>query len=193
MLWKVCDTKEAHKVDVKLSGLRGGVNHCTETRLWALDPTASGIQYFLKIVFWLSCLLTSHSIWVIMYGLPEIIMYSLTFAYIKNQTNETAMSGILRPEVIKKRRKQNTLNLTMTFFTWVAQFITNIFYMIVMTFFYGKDRFFLSLFATFTVCLNFNILPLFYVALSDNDFKTAIVERDFWGILKIFLGCSEQS
>ena len=127
-----------------------------------------------------------------MYGLPEIVLYSLTFAYIKRRTDQTALSGILRPEVIKKRRKQNTLNLKMTFWTWIAQFVTNIFYMVVMTFFYGKDRFLQSLFATFTVCLNFNILPLFYVTLADDDFKSAIMEKDFWRVLKIFIDCSDQ-
>ena len=156
-----------------------------------MDPESSGIQFPFRIMFWLGCLLTTRSLWVIMFGLPEIVMYSLTFAYIKRRTNQTALSGILRPEVIKKRRKQNTLNLIMTFWTWIAQFITNIVYIVVMMVFYGKDRFLQLLFATFTVCLNFNVLPLFYVALADDDFKSAVMEKDFLRMLKIFIHCPE--
>ena len=152
-----------------------------------MDPESSGIQFPFRIMFWLGCLLTTRSLWVIMFGLPEIVMYSLTFAYIKRRTNQTALSGILRPEVIKKRRKQNTLNLIMTFWTWIAQFITNIVYIVVMMVFYGKDRFLQLLFATFTVCLNFNVLPLFYVALADDDFKSAVIEKDFLRMMKIFI------
>ena len=156
-----------------------------------MDPQVSGIQYPFRIMIWLGCLMTTNSLWIIMFGLPEIVLYTLTFSYIKRRTNQTALSGILRPEVIKKRRKHNTLNLIMTFWTWIAQFITNIFYIIVMTVFYGRDRFFQTLFAAFTVCLNFNVLPLFYVVLADEDFKSAIMRKDFRGALLIFLNCSK--
>ena len=66
-----------------------------------------------------------------------------------------------------------------------------VFYIIVMTVFYGRDRFFQTLFAAFTVCLNFNVLPLFYVVLADEDFKSAIMRKDFRGALIIFLNCSK--
>ena len=137
--------------------------------------------------------MSKYSLGFIIIGLPEIITYFITFAYIKHSTNKTALSGILGPEVIKKRRKQNTLNLIMTFWTWVAQLITNIFYIVVMKVFYGRDRFFQTLFATFTLCLNFNILPLFYVVLADDDFKSAMMRKDFWSMLKIFIVCYDRS
>lgn len=174
-----------------IKGLRGRTNHCAETGNWAVDTELSGVEFIFRIVLWLSCLLTTNSLWIIMFGIPEIVMYSLTFAYIKQHTNKTALSGILRPEIIKKRRKQNTLNLIMTFWTWVAQFITNIFYIVVMQVFYGRDRFFQTLFASFTVSLNFNVLPLFYVLLADDDFKSAIMSKDFWAAIKFLSNCSE--
>lgn len=173
-------------------GLQGGINYCAETWLWALDPQTSAIQFPFRIMLWLGCFLTTRSLWVIMFGLPEIMMYSLTFAFIQKHTDQTALSGILRPEAIKRRRKQNTLNLIMTFWTWIAQFITNIFYIVVMMVFYGKDRFLQILFAAFTVCLNFNVLPLFYVLLADDDFKSALMDMDLWRMLKILIDCSEK-
>ena len=167
------------------------MNYCTETQLCALDSGVSKAQFPFRLLLLMSCLLTTNSMWIIFSGLPEIVMYSITFSYIKRSTNQTAVSGILRPEIIKKRRKQNTLNLIMTFWTWLVQFITNILCVVVMKLFFGKDRYFQTLFATFLVFLNFNILPLFYVALADNEFKTAIMNRDFRSIVNIFIDFTE--
>jgi hypothetical protein len=122
-----------------------------------------------------------------MFSLPEIILYSLTFIHIFCHTNRTALSGILRPEVIKRRKQQNSLNLMMTFWTWLAQFITNFVYILVLKVFYGKNRFDQLVLASFTISLNFIILPLFYVTLADDDFKSAILRKDYLSIVKIFL------
>jgi hypothetical protein len=124
-----------------------------------------------------------------MFSIPEIVLYSLTFVYIYRHTNHAALSGILKPEVIKKRRQQNSLNLIMTFWAWLAQFVTNLIYMLILVVFLGKNRFYQSVLAVFTVCLNFNVLPLFYVVLADEDFKSAILRKDYWSILKLFFYC----
>jgi hypothetical protein len=39
--------------------------------------------------------------------------------------NSTAQSGLLKPEVIKRRKQQNTLNIYMTFWVGAIQFLTN--------------------------------------------------------------------
>jgi len=75
----------------------------------------------------------------------------------------------------------------MTFWTWLAQFITNFVYILVLKVFYGKNRFDQLVLASFTISLNFIVLPLFYVTLADDDFKSAILRKDYLSIVKIFL------
>ena len=174
-------------LDTITPGLRGGVNQCIETEQWAFDPNVGSTEFPFRIILYLGCKATTHIFWVVMLSAPEIILYALTFNYIIQHTNNTELSGILNPEVIKKRRQQNKLNITMTFWAWVAQFMTNIMYMAIMKIFYGRDRFFHAILTVFTISLNFNVLPLFYIAMVDDDFKLAIMQKDYWGAFKLFL------
>jgi hypothetical protein len=121
-----------------------------------------------------------------MFGLPEIVLYSFTFVYIVSHNRQTALAGILQPEVIRKRKLQNSLNIIMTFWVWLAQLGTNIIYLVVMFVFYGKVRFYHHLFVILTIGLNFNVLPLFYIVLADNQFKTFLLNRDYYNMIKLF-------
>jgi predicted lysophospholipase L1 biosynthesis ABC-type transport system permease subunit len=163
------------------------VNYCQETRRWAFDPEASLVAFPFRLLLMSGCVLTNLILWIVMFSIPEITLYSMTFGYIIRHTNRTALSGILRPEVIKKRKQQNSLNLMMTFWTWFAQFITNIIYIILLMVFFGRNRFTQAILAAFTVSLNFIVLPLFYVMLADEAFKSAILRKDYIGVVKIFL------
>ena len=122
-----------------------------------------------------------------MLGIPEIGLYSVTFAHIILHTNKTALAGILNPEVIKRRRQKNILNIMMTFWVWLVQFFTNIIYLIIMHVFYGKIRFYHSLLAVFTICLNFTILPLFYIVMADEDLKFAVLNKEYLTVIKLLL------
>ena len=74
----------------------------------------------------------------------------------------------------------------MTIWTGIAQFVTNIIYIIVIKIFFGKDKFYQDLLAVFTISLNFNILPLLYIALADENFKSAFLKKDYLNAVKMF-------
>ncbi len=90
-------------------------------------------------------------------------------------------------EVIKHRKQQNSLNIIMTVWTGIAQFVTNIIYIIVIKIFFGGDKFYQDLLAVFTISLNFNILPLFYIALADENFKSAFLRREYLNAIRLFI------
>lgn len=168
-------------------GRRGGETHCVETGRWAFNAQGlSMTQQIFRIGIYVSCTLTTNTIVILMFGLPEIVLYSFTFVYIVSHNRQTALAGILQPEVIRKRKLQNSLNIIMTFWVWLAQLGTNIIYLVVMFVFYGKVRFYHHLFVILTIGLNFNVLPLFYIVLADNQFKTFLLNRDYYNMIKLF-------
>ena len=91
------------------------------------------------------------------------------------------------PEVIKRRRQQTSLNINVTFISCVAQFLTNIIFLILMKGFFGKSKFYHALFALVTTSFNFNVLPIFYIFMTDDQLKRAIQYRkSFIDILTVF-------
>ncbi len=157
------------------------------TERWAFQLHSNDMVHFFKHSLLMACHITVQTIRIVMLGIPEIGLYSITFAYIIRHTNKTALAGILNPEVIKRRRQKNILNIKMTFLVWLVQFFTNIIYLIIIYVFYGKIRFYHSLLAVLTICLNFTILPLFYIAMADEDFKFAILNKEYSTVMKLFL------
>ena len=172
--------------DAITPGRREGERHCIETERWAFQPDAINVVSAFRIFVLANCKLTRFAYYIFMMSLPEIVLYSATFTYIRRHIKTIALSGILNPEVIKRRKQQNTVNIKMTCCTWLAQFITNIIYIIVLKLFFGKIRFYQAIFAVITISLNFNILPLFYIVLADNDFKSAVLRREYFNAFKIF-------
>jgi len=109
----------------------------------------------------------------------------------QNSTNyirtKSFITGLLNPEIIKNRKQKNNLNIIMTFWVWFAQFVNNIIYMVLIKMFLGKVRFYHSLLAVLTIFVNFNVLPLFYIVIADEDFKMAIVQKEYFVVAKLFL------
>ena len=168
-------------------GRRKGERYCVPTENWAFEITQTELERIFRLNVLFGCKVTTNIIWILMMGLPEILLYSLTFWQILSNTEHTALSGILKLDVIKKRRQKNTLNITMTCWTGLAQLLTNIFYLIILYIFFGKMRFYHSLLAVSAISLNFNILPLFYLAMADEDFKSAILKKHYVNAAKLFI------
>jgi hypothetical protein len=166
--------------------MRGDINKCIETEVWAHHQNVLLPERIFREVIYFGCLLTTHFFWIVMLSIPEILLYSITFFHIITRTNRTALTGMLNPEVMKKRRQRNNLNIMMTFWTWIAQFMSNTIYMSLTQIFYGKIRFYHAFLAVFSLCLNFNILPFFYILLGDDDFKIAILSKDVMTLLNLF-------
>jgi hypothetical protein len=86
-----------------------------------------------------------------MLSVPEIVLYGSTFCWLIKNTKRTELAGILKPEVMKRRRQKNALNIAMTFWAWLAQFVSNIMYIIVIKLFFGKLKFHQALFSILTI------------------------------------------
>ena len=90
-------------------------------------------------------------------------------------------------EAIKRRKQQNTLNIYLTFWAWVAQFFTNMFNLVLIHAFFGKNIFAHAISALFHLTLNFNVLPFFYMVFADESIKAAIYYKQYKEVLRLFL------
>ncbi len=125
---------------------------------------------------------------IIIFGIPEMILYTNTFYYIIMNNQKVALSRVLNPDVINRRKQRNKLNILITFWAWLAQLLTSIVYFTFMKVFFGKERFIHILLSVCTICLNFNMLPLFYLLMADDDFKTSIISKDPSQFIKMLFG-----
>ena len=140
-----------------------------------------------RLISSLSCYISKALFAVLGSGLPEIFLYSAIFYHIRMRHHHTALAGILNPEVIKSRKRKNVLNIILTFWAWVAQVMTNLVYILGYYLFFGKSKYHHSLLAVITVVFNFNILPIFYICMIDDEVKIAILEKDYITIVRLFL------
>ena len=147
----------------------------------------TGMETLLRLLSSLSCYISKVLFALLGSGLPEIVLYSAIFYHIRLRSQHTALAGILKPEIIKSRKKKNILNIILTFWAWLAQFITNLIYIMGYYLFYGRSKFHHSLLAVITVIFNFNILPIFYICMIDDEVKIAIIEKDYIRIVRLFL------
>jgi hypothetical protein len=123
------------------------------------------------MVHYFNCLISRNLFYILTLSLPEMVMYGIAFKSIVRHTNLLAISGLLQPEKIKKRRKKNLVNIYMTFWAWVVQLISNICLISLVKFFYGKSQFFFNLFGLLSICLSFNILPFIYIVMASEKHK----------------------
>jgi len=154
---------------------------------WALEePSSNSFIYAAKQLMMVSCKMTTVCAVIFMLGLPEIILYSMTFLHIARHTEKTALAGILDNEVIKRRRQQNRMNIIVTFCIWLVQLATNIIYLVLLEYFYSRIRFYHNVLAALTVFFNFNLLPLLFVFGSDDTFKNTLTRREYFNAFKLF-------
>ena len=168
-------------------GRREGGRHCDDTYIWAMESNINKYDKIFRFSFLSLCKFTKFLFWLVAFCIPEMILYPLIFKFITTHTNRSASTGLLMPEVIKRRRQQTSLNINVTFISCVAQFLTNIIFLILMKGFFGKSKFYHALFALVTTSFNFNVLPIFYIFMTDDQLKRAIQYRkSFIDILTVF-------
>ena len=98
-----------------------------------------------------------------------------------------AKSGLLNTEALRRRKRSNNLNIKTTFWAWMVEVLTNMILYSYIRFFFGKDKFLHGLFAIISASLNFNILPFFFIAVSDDEIKEALSEKKFITLLRLML------
>jgi len=178
-------------VDVGGQGTKGE-RYCSYISRKVEESFTETIDLYLSFSWLISCKTTIYLTRVIMFGLPEMILYFTTFWHIKRRNQKTALSGIISEDTVRKRKQQNKLNIMVTFWAWMAQLVTNVIYFMLMNIFFGRSRFYHSLLANVTICLNFNILPFFYIIMADDDLKTAIQSKRMTAIFNFLRGVSNE-
>jgi hypothetical protein len=73
----------------------------------------------------------------------------------------------------------------MTFWAWLAQFITNMFLVVIVKFMFGKDQFVYQLLVLVALFLNFNVLPFIYIILGNDNFKKAFAGKKYLQFIKL--------
>ncbi len=140
-----------------------------------------------RFAWYCICLCSKFLINLISFSVPELVMYTLTFHHIIVHTRRTADAEILRPEVIRKRKQQNTLNIYLTFWIWIAQFSTNLTIFISVKSLFGRSLFVHTFLALMNLTLNFAILPIFYMVAANDVIKAALIKRKFRQAANLFL------
>ena len=95
------------------------------------------------------------------------------------------MLAKLTTDVLQNRKQKNTLNIKMTCCLWLVQFSANILTLLLVKLFFGKNKFFHHLFAILTSSVNFNLLPILYVIMTDEPVKTALAEKQYLELFQL--------
>jgi hypothetical protein len=170
-----------------ITGRRAGPKICEEVQIWANELDIGIIIRVLRMTQAMLCIGSNWFFHFIVMSIPEAILYPITFHRMFYLTNTPTLSGALKSETIKRRNQQNTINIYVTFWAWLAQFFTNILNLILLHILYGQYVFLHGLFATLHLTLNFIILPLFYIIAADEQLKTAIYAKQYKEVVRILL------
>jgi hypothetical protein len=73
-------------------GRRKGEEYCQATQRWVLEFGINQYEYIFRLFFFLGCKITTHFIWIVMFGIPEIILYATTFRHIIIHNNQVSIS-----------------------------------------------------------------------------------------------------
>jgi hypothetical protein len=142
-----------------------------------LDTDIGHWEKFFRLFFFLICKLSKLFFWLVTFCVPEMILYPITFRYIVEVTNSTAKAGLLLPEVICRRRQRNSLNIQVTCLACVVQLAANFIFVVLLVLFFGESNFYGQLAALVNICFNFNLIPIFYIIMIDDEIKRSIFGR----------------
>jgi hypothetical protein len=70
---------------------------CEQKWRWTFTETVSTDEFYYRLLFYVGCFVSKWAFVVVAVGLPEMILYPLTFRHIIMTTNATAAAQILRP------------------------------------------------------------------------------------------------
>lgn len=166
-------------------GRRQGLDWCDIHYQLLYESYGSWPLFAFRLIHFILCRAAILVYFVFVLSFPEAILYAITFWSILGSTNAAAVSGILRSDVLKRRKKQNYLNIYLTFWAWVIQYFTNTCNLLVTKYIYGRSPFLHSLFSLFQLTFNFTIMPFLYVLVADETIKTHLIKKEFVAALKL--------
>ena len=172
-------------------GRREGKRYCIEAQQWAFtDEIDTNMHYkIFKVSTFVSCEISKNLFYILTMCLPELLLYSFTFIHIIQHNQHVATVGILRHDVVKRRQKQNLLNIYMTCVAWLAQFVANMITVIMVRYMFGKEQFQHHLTGYLALFFNFNLLPFIYIILGNENFKKAFHSKEYLQFIKLLFEC----
>lgn len=168
-------------------GRRQGLEWCEIHFQLVNESHDSWSMYSLRLIHYILCRLSLVVYFIFVLSFPEAILYALTFWNILGNTRAVADSGILKSDILKRRKQKNTLNIYLTFWAWLIQYIINMFNFLVTRFIFGKSPFLHSLFSLFQLTFNFTIMPFLYILVADETIKTHLLKKEFASAFKRLL------
>jgi hypothetical protein len=87
--------------------------------------------------------------------------------------------------VMKRRKNQNLVNIYITFWACLAQFITNMFLIFIVRFGFGKDQFMFPVYGLVLHFFNFNVLPFTYLFMSHEKVRLALYGKKYMELCKL--------
>jgi hypothetical protein len=170
-------------------GRREGERHCIDAQRWAFDDNTTieknVLQKTFRVAVFVSCKISRNLFYILTMSLPEMCLYPITFYHINVHYKNAATDGIIKADTIKRRNQQNLVNIYMTFWVWVAQFVTNMIIVVMVKYMFGKDQFVYQLVGLVTMFLNFNVLPCLYIVMGNDSFKRAILSKEYFKFFKL--------
>ena len=172
-------------------GRREGERHCIEAQQWAFTDDLDTNMYYkiFKVSAFVSCKISRNLYYILTMCLPELLLYSITFMHIHKHNQRVATEGILMPDVMKGRKKQNLFNIYMTCLAWIAQFVANMITVIMVKYMFGKDQFQHHLIGFLALSFHFNLLPFIYIILGNDNFKKGLRSKEYLQFIKLLFEC----
>lgn len=136
------------------------------------------IHWRLQIIL-IGCCLSWISFWIVAVGIPEFILYPITFYKIHQHNRNAEKNGILNPEAFRWRRQTNRINILTSVYIWILQLVCYTFLTIFIQLAYGKNKFLHSLFAVISLSLNFTLIPICFITATDIEFKIDLANCNF--------------
>jgi len=161
-------------------GRRQGLEWCEiHYKLFVESSDSTLTEFALRFLHYFLCRFALFIYYVLILSFPEPILYAITFWRIHGSIKAAASSGILNTDVIKSRKKKNTINIYITFWAWLIQYFVNILNYLVAKLIFGKSPFLHSLFSLLQLTFNFTIMPFLYILVADENFKAFLLQKDF--------------
>lgn len=166
-------------LDPVTPGRRKGMSYC-DVHFKLLDESYDNWPLFaLRLLHFFLCWQFMIIYVILTFSFLDAALYAVTFYRILDSTKAIAKTGILRPDIVRNRRNQNTLNIYITFLAWLIQYIANLSNLLAFFFIFGSNNFLQLLFSLFQLSFNFTVMPFLYILVADRVFKDFLIRRQF--------------
>jgi hypothetical protein len=160
-------------------GLRTGTDICDENYARAWEAGVPTGEFLIRMFVFVFCWISKMLLYMIMTGIPEALLYARLYQTIRKHNVRLESLKILKPESLRQRAQQNSVNMSATAFAWVMETISNAFTIFFVKAVYGKGLFLHSLMSIFHLFNNFVIVPFLFVVVADPEIQKHVLKGRF--------------